>query len=94
MELMDGEDMEVYLKEQGKPFMIDSIQEVGGQLVSAIRYLHNKKIIHQDLKPSNILFNSGYDKIKLIDMGVSNKLDKTRATRAAAAGTTRYMSPE
>ena len=46
MELMDGEDMEVYLKEQGKPFMIDSIQEVGGQLISAIRYLHNKKIIH------------------------------------------------
>lgn len=27
-------------------------------------------------------------------MGVSNKLDKTRATRAAGAGTTRYMSPE
>ena len=94
MELMDGEDMEVYLKEQGKPFMIDSIQEVGGQLISAIRYLHNKKIIHQDLKPSNILFNSAYDKIKLIDMGVSNKIDKTRATRAATAGTTRYMSPE
>ena len=27
-------------------------------------------------------------------MGVSNKLDKTRATKAAGAGTTRYMSPE
>lgn len=26
MELMDGEDMEVYLKEQGRPFMIDSVQ--------------------------------------------------------------------
>lgn len=30
MELMNGEDMEVYLKEQGTPFMIDSIREVGG----------------------------------------------------------------
>jgi len=46
MELMDGEDMEVYLKEQGKPFMIDSIREIGGQLISAIRYLHDNKIIH------------------------------------------------
>lgn len=46
MELMDGEDMEVYLKEQGKPFMIDSIREIGGQLISAIRYLHENKIIH------------------------------------------------
>ena len=30
MELMDGEDMEVYLKEQGRPFMIDSVQQIGG----------------------------------------------------------------
>ena len=40
MEIMDGEDMEVYLKEQGRPFMIDSVQQIGGQLVSSIRYLH------------------------------------------------------
>jgi serine/threonine protein kinase len=30
----------------------------------------------------------------LIDLGVSNKLEKTRATKAANAGTLRYMSPE
>jgi len=30
MELMDGEDMEVYLKEQGRPFMIDRVKEIGG----------------------------------------------------------------
>ena len=30
----------------------------------------------------------------MIDLGVSNHLDKTKATRAAANGTTRYMSPE
>ena len=30
MELMNGEDMEVYLKEQGTPFMIETIREIGG----------------------------------------------------------------
>ncbi len=40
MELMDGEDMEVYLKEQGRPFMIDRVKEIGGQHISGPKYLH------------------------------------------------------
>jgi serine/threonine protein kinase len=35
-----------------------------------------------------------YEKIKLVDFGVSTRFDKTRATRAAQAGTLRYMPPE
>jgi len=46
MELMDGEDMEVYLKDQGRPYMIDRVAEIGAQLISGIRYLHRRKIIH------------------------------------------------
>lgn len=94
MELMEGEDMDVYLKEQGRPFTIDRVKEIGGQLVSGLRYLHETKIIHQDLKPQNILFSGDYETIKLIDLGVSNRLDKTRETKAAQAGTIRYMPPE
>ena len=94
MELMEGEDMEQYLKEQGPPLMIERVRQIGAQLISSLRYLHNCKIIHQDLKPSNILFSGDYEKVKLVDLGISNRLDKTKATRAAACGTTRYMSPE
>jgi serine/threonine-protein kinase len=76
--------------------MIDRVQEIGGQLISGIRYLHDCNIIHQDLKPQNIIFkNLEYDTIKLIDLGVSNRLEETREhTSAATAGTMRYMPPE
>jgi mitogen-activated protein kinase kinase kinase len=40
------------------------------------------------------LFSGDYEKVKLIDLGVSNHLDKTKATRKAGHGTPRYMSPE
>lgn len=94
MELMEGEDMDVYLKEQGRPFMIDRVREIGAQLISGIRYLHTRKIIHQDLKPGNILFSGDYEKVKLIDLGVSTRLDQTKHTKQASQGTPRYMPPE
>ena len=40
------------------------------------------------------MFSGDYENIKLIDLGVSSKLDKTKATRAAGGGTPRYMPPE
>jgi len=40
------------------------------------------------------MFNADYSCIKLIDLGVSSKLDKTKATKAAQGGTPRYMPPE
>jgi len=30
MELMEGEDMDVYLREQGRPYMLDRVKEIGG----------------------------------------------------------------
>ena len=83
MELLEGGDMDCYIREQGKAMTIQQIKDIGSQIISGIRYLHDKKIIHQDLKPPNILFSSDYDLVKLVDLGVSHKLDKTKATKAA-----------
>lgn len=43
-------------------------------MVLAIGYLHEKKIVHRDLKTENILIDEdGY--IKIIDYGVARKLE-------------------
>lgn len=60
MEYLGGGDMGQYIKEQGRAFTIERVKEIGSQLISGIRYLHHRKIIHQDLKPQNILFTSDY----------------------------------
>ena len=56
--------------------------------------MHSKNIVHQDLKPQNILFNREIKTLKLADLGVSNILDRTKPTLSANCGTIRYMSPE
>jgi len=61
--------------------------------VNALNYLKEKhKIIHRDVKPSNMLINK-YGQIKICDFGISGKLvDSIAASRDA--GCQLYMAPE
>ena len=44
------------------------------QVAEALKYIHEQKIAHLDIKPSNIMLN-GNDEIVLIDFGVSKQYD-------------------
>ncbi len=59
------------------------------QAIQALNFLHKKKIIHLDIKPSNFMLVNG--KIKLIDFGVSVM---SGYQSKAITGTGGYLSPE
>ena len=76
MELVEGPDMAHYLSDPqyGPPKSLISIKEIGLQIVKGISYLHDNMIVHQDLKPKNIMFTKDHKHIKLIDLGMSKNL--------------------
>ncbi|KAG3108555.1 hypothetical protein PI124_g12286 [Phytophthora idaei] len=64
------------------------------QMLQAVNAIHQKRIIHGDLKPANFLFVNGA--LKLIDFGIAKTIsnDTTNIERDSQIGTVNFMSPE
>eukprot|EP00096_Caligus_rogercresseyi_P009610 TRINITY_DN3286_c1_g1_i1.p1 TRINITY_DN3286_c1_g1~~TRINITY_DN3286_c1_g1_i1.p1 ORF type:complete len:416 (+),score=126.60 TRINITY_DN3286_c1_g1_i1:60-1307(+) len=91
MEYMDGGSLDLVLKKTGK-IPEKYSRKITYAVLRGLSYLREKhKIIHRDVKPSNILVNS-QGEIKICDFGVSGQLIDSMAN--SFVGTRSYMSPE
>lgn len=87
-EFVDGETLSQWLA--GNPSARER-RRVFAELISVVGYLHQKDIVHNDLKPDNILVSKASGALKLIDMGFAD--DNTHLGKALG-GTRSYASPE
>jgi serine/threonine-protein kinase len=68
---------------------------IAAKLLRALAYLHEKGIVHRDLKSSNVMVNLKTGDLKLMDFGLSSARQLVSlADRSAIVGTLGYMSPE
>ncbi len=66
------------------------------QILSAINYCHNMKLIHRDLKPENILIKKdedGFYRVKICDFGTSQTF-KIGDIQSKIVGSAYYIAPE
>ena len=63
------------------------------QICLALEYIHGRKVLHRDIKASNI-FLTGNNSVKLGDFGISKVLENTGSNAMTVVGTPYYMSPE
>ncbi len=96
MEYAECGDLSKIIKTQKKiniPLREEVIMNWFVQLCFAVKYLHDRKILHRDLKLSNI-FICGNGEVKLGDFGISKVLESTNAFAQSIVGTPYYLSPE
>ena len=70
---------------------------VGISLASAIGQLHQRGVIHKDIKPANVLVNSRTGQCWLMGFGIASRLPRQRQhpdPPELIAGTLPYMAPE
>jgi serine/threonine protein kinase len=88
METLTGETLAHLIERRTRPLPVQDLAQLGLHLCSAIAYLHREGYLHLDLKPSNIVAESG--RAKLIDLSIARPPGRTRKR----AGTWCYMAPE
>merc|ERR1712166_267448 len=92
LEYMDGGTLaQLVERADGLPEPI--LARVTVQVLEALIWLHQKHLIHRDIKPGNLLYTTS-GQVKLADLGVSGELASTLAETASWCGTMSYMSPE
>lgn len=80
-------------REQGKPLPTAEALRILSQVGEALQYAHQQNIIHRDMKPENILFNT-QDVVLLADFGIATALTTASVKVGQVAGTPLYMAPE
>jgi serine/threonine-protein kinase len=93
MEFVDGEPVDATLDRDGRMEAQVAVS-IAIQVVSALEYLQQRRIVHRDVKPGNIMVTKG-GIAKLGDFGfVQSSLESVLSTEGEVLGTPDYISPE
>ncbi|KAI1444009.1 hypothetical protein F5Y02DRAFT_190418 [Annulohypoxylon stygium] len=94
MEYVPGGDLGKLVQDRG-PIAEPYVKIMAQQLLDALKYLHENKITHRDVKPDNILIQSTSPLVvKLTDFGLSKMIDTEQTFLKTFCGTLLYCAPE
>jgi serine/threonine protein kinase len=94
-EYIDARTLAEWMRENPRP-RLDTVRGIVEQIVSGLRALHRKGILHQDLRPENVLIDAT-GKVTLIDFGsarVEGINELGGAGYGGMLGTEQYSAPE
>jgi len=92
MELVRGKPLRKVIPDAG--YDLEGFMEVYRPILQALKYAHEKNVIHRDLKPDNIMIDD-LGRVIVMDFGLARHQGGSMITASGVAiGTPAYMSPE
>lgn len=89
-----GNVLKSFAETEGSKLSPHMIRFYWQEMVKVVHEIHQRHIVHSDLKPVNFILVSG--KLKLIDFGIANAIqsNKTSVYKDCIIGTVDFMAPE
>ncbi|XP_043333626.1 serine/threonine-protein kinase Nek5 isoform X2 [Cervus canadensis] len=95
MEYCDGGDLMKRIRRQrGVLFSEDQILSWFVQISLGLKHIHDRKVLHRDIKTQNIFLSKNGMVAKLGDFGIARVLNNTMELARTCVGTPYYLSPE
>ncbi|KAG5502887.1 hypothetical protein JKF63_04658 [Porcisia hertigi] len=97
MEYASGGSLDTYLERYGNNLSTLAVWYFFLSSVAGTAHLHDKHILHRDLKPQNLLLTAMQDRpprVLVSDFGTAAVLEENLYDRSGGTGTLEYMAPE
>src|SRR5262245_47649465 len=81
----------------GRPMEVGAFLRLAVSIASALRTVHQRGLVHKDIKPANILVNAADGEVRITGFGIASRLSRERQSPEPPefiAGTLPYMAPE
>ena len=101
MQLIEGDNLRTIIKSRlnhpvpsKRLIPINETADILGTVLDALAYAHHEGVVHQDVKPSNIIIDSRHHRPYLMDFGIARVMAAEYKSEGKVVGSPLYMSPE
>jgi NIMA (never in mitosis gene a)-related kinase len=96
MEHCEGGDLQKLIKKhkkEGTKVSEIDIWRYTKETLEGLKYLHDQKVLHRDIKPQNLLLDD-QNSLKICDLGISKSISSKGSLHVSKTCTPLYVAPE
>jgi serine/threonine protein kinase len=93
MDLAEGRPLSEVIGQETGPIPWERAWPMFKQMLDAVAYAHEHKVVHRDIKPENVIVSPS-GQLKVLDFGIAKDMEGGKTKTGTGMGTVDYMAPE